>query len=134
VAPPDDIRTLAAMVSRQSLDLNVYAGFLLDALAGALPAEYVTVRRKRSIRRRGDDAPVLAVSVRLGEHRYSLERSSPASVPSVSVGHEVAGVVLSTQVLPLDEWSYRLATALADLARHNLDVTAALQRITTVHV
>ncbi len=129
----DEIRTLAAVVGRQSLDLNVHAGFLLDALAGALPEQYVTVQRKRSIRRRGD-APVLAVSVRLGEHRYVLERSSATAVPSASVGHEVGGVVLSTKVMPLHEWSYRLAGALADLARDNVDVTAALQRITSFQV
>jgi hypothetical protein len=34
-----------AAVARQTLDLNVYAGFLLEALSGALPAEYVTVQQ-----------------------------------------------------------------------------------------
>lgn len=131
---PDEIRVLAAVVGRQTLDLNVYAGFLLDALAGALPPEYVAVQRKRSWRHRGDDAPVLSVSVRLGEQAYVLERASPTVVPVARVAHEVGGIVLSSRVVPLDEWSHGLAAGLADLARDNADTAAALQRLTSFHV
>ena len=131
---PDEIRVLAAVVGRQSLDLNVYAGFLLDALAGALPPEYVAVARKRSWRHRGDDAPVLSVSVRLGERAYVLERATPTAAPVARVAHEVGGIVLSTRVVSLDEWSHGLAAALADLARDNADTAAALQRLTSFYV
>ena len=34
----DELQPLAALVSRQAADLEVYAGFLFAALDGALPA------------------------------------------------------------------------------------------------
>jgi hypothetical protein len=124
---------LAAVVARQTLDLNVYAGFLLETLSGALPAEYVTVERSRSLRRRRD-VPVVAVSVSLGEQRFTLRRASPTAVPEPSISHEVGGITLKSEAVGLAEWAHRLAAALADLAARNADAAAALARITSMEV
>jgi hypothetical protein len=131
-----DVNLLAAVVSRQTLDLNVYAGFLLDALSGALPPEYVTVQRQPSLvgRLRRRDAPVVAVSVLLGEQRFSLRRASPTAVPETVIGHEVRGVVLTSEPVRLDEWARRMAAALAELAERNQEAAAALARITSMEV
>ena len=39
---PEDVPSLAAVVSRQSLDLNTYSAFLLNSLDGALPGVWKT--------------------------------------------------------------------------------------------
>jgi hypothetical protein len=132
----DDVHVLAALVGRQALDLNVYAGFLLNTLSGALPPEYVTVQRESSLvgRLRRREADVVAVSVSLGEQRFTLRRASPTAPAEPSIGHEVGGVVLKSEQVALHDWTQRLATALADLAGRNQDATAALARITSMEV
>jgi hypothetical protein len=135
MSQPDEVSALAAVVGRQSLDLNIYAGFLLSSLDGALPAEVVSVQRKTSLFARSKaDGPILCVTVRLGEQRFVLRRADSAATPAASIAHEVAGVVLKTETIPLDQWSQRLARALAELARHNAATAAALERITAFRV
>lgn len=129
----DDVGVLAAVVGRQALDLNVYAAFLLESLSDALPAEYVTVERARSMFRRRD-SPVVAVSVSLGEQRFTLRRATATARPEPSIGHEVGGIVLKSEPVGLDEWTQRLAVALAELAAGNADSAAALARITSMEV
>ena len=128
----DNVHVLAALVGRQTLDLNVYADFLLNTLTGALPPEYVTVQRSRSLLRR--QGAVLAVSVSLAEQRYTLRRASATARAEPSIGHEVGGVVLKSEPVALDEWTQRLAAALAEAAARNDDATAALARITSMEV
>ena len=135
MSQPDEVSALAAVVSRQSLDLNTYAGFLLSSLDGALPAEVVSVQRKTSLFGRSKaDAPIREVTVRLGEQRFVLQRPNPTAIPAASIAHEVGGVVLRTETIPLDQWSQRLAESLAELARHNAATAAALERITSFRV
>jgi hypothetical protein len=129
----DDVNVLAAVVGRQVLDLNVYAGFLLNTLSGALPPEHVTVEHARSLLRRRD-APVVAVSVSLGEQRFTLRRSSPTARPEPVIAHQVGGIVLKSEPVPLDEWTQRLASALAEQAARDADTAAALARITSMEV
>jgi hypothetical protein len=74
------------------------------------------------------------VSVSLGEQRFTLRRASATARPEPSVGHEVGGIVLKSEPVGLDEWTRRLAAALADLAAGNADSAAALARITSMEV
>ena len=129
--PVPDLAVLAAIVGRQSADLSVYADFLLTNLTGALPPEQVTVERERGrFGRVKDDGAVLAVTVRVGERAYGLRRSKPGAPVTPSVIHEVAGVVLSTKTVGLDEWSRAVAAGLAGLAESNADAAQALSRLT----
>ncbi|HEY3086583.1 MAG TPA: hypothetical protein VGJ59_00780 [Jatrophihabitantaceae bacterium] len=130
---PGRLDELAAVVARQTLDLNVYAGFLLDTLGDALPAEYVMVQRSGSLWRRRD-APIVAVSVSLGEQRFTLRRASVTAVPEPSISHQVGGITLKSEVVALSEWAHRLAAGLAELAARNADAAAALARITSMEV
>ena len=132
---PEDVPSLAAVVSRQSLDLNTYSAFLLNSLDGALPAELIDVRRKSSMfGRTKPGAPILCVTVHLGEQRFVLQRPDPARMPVASVAHEVGGIVLRTETVPLQHWSQLLAAALADYARTNQATADALARITSFDV
>jgi hypothetical protein len=130
---PEEISVLAAIIGRQTLDLNLYASFLQGTLAGALPADYITVERRRSLLRRGQQ-PIVAVSVRLGAHRFVLRRDSAAAAPQASVAHEVGGIVLRTEAVPLAEWADQLAAALSELARSNAEAAAALARLTSYQI
>jgi hypothetical protein len=130
----DEVAVLAAVVGRQTLDLNVYAAFLLESLSGALPAQYVSVERSRSLFRRRDDAPVIAASVSLGEQRFTLRRASATAPPEPSIGHVVGGIVLRSEPVALHEWTQRLAAALSELAAGNAESAAALARITSMEV
>jgi predicted deacylase len=123
---------LAATVSAQAADLKVYAGFLFAALDGALPPEYLTVERKSSLkgRLRGREPEVVSVSVRLGENLFVLRRESVGARVESSVAHQVNGIVLSRQNVPLAQWSQALAVALTRQAESNSAVASALQRLT----
>lgn len=131
-----ELQPLADLVSRQAADLEVYAGFLFSALDGALPPEYLQVERRTPMlgKLRGRQPDVLAVSVRLGETRFTLRRKAVGAQAQSSVSHEVGGIVLSTRQLPLPQWSEQLAQALQQLAQGNDAAAAALQRLTTFTV
>jgi hypothetical protein len=129
--PAPDLAVLAAIVGRQSADLSVYADFLLTSLTGALPPERVTVERERGrFGRVKDGAAVLAVTLRLGERTYGLRRPKLGAPVTPTVIHEVAGVVLSTKTVGLDEWSRAVAAGLGELTEANADAAQALARLT----
>jgi hypothetical protein len=123
---------LAAAVSQQAEDLKVYAGFLFAALDGALPPEYLSVERRSSLggRLRGREPEVTAVSVRLGENLFTLRRPAVGAAVESTIGHQVNGIVLSRQTVPLGPWSQALAAALAQLAQDNSSIASALKRLT----
>jgi len=132
----DELQPLAALVSRQAADLEVYAGFLFAALDGALPADLLRVERRQSVsdRLRGRPGEVLAVSVRLGEQLFGLRRRAVGAPTEASVAHEVGGIVLSTRRLGLADWSQQLAIALHRLASENAGAAVALNRLTSFTV
>jgi len=131
-SPYLDLELLAAELRRHSDDLSLYAGFLLNVLSAALPAELVEVRREGRLKARlaGREPAVLAVSVRLDDHRFELSRDDVARPAAGRIQHESGGVVLSTRAVGVDEWSRAMAAALARLAQHNAAAAAALQRLT----
>jgi hypothetical protein len=131
-----EINSLAALVSQQSSDLELYAGFVFAALDGALPAGYLIVERHGSMsdRMRGKEATVIGVSVRLGQDTYSLRRVGGGPGIESMIFHEVHGIVLSRQAVPLAQWSLALAQALQDVAETNQAAAAALSRLTGFNV
>jgi hypothetical protein len=128
-----DLDLLAAQLRAQAGDLSMYAAFLLTVLAGALPPELVEVRREGRLKARlaGRREPaVTGVSVRLGTHRFELDRPSVGAPPVAAICHESGGVVLSTTRPPIAEWSRALAAALADTAGQHATAIDVLRRLT----
>jgi hypothetical protein len=126
-----DLEVLAANLRRESDDLSLYAGFLINTLSAALPAQMVQVERKAGMFGRvKDDAPVLAVSVLLGDRRFSLRRDGVGRPVRARIGHESGGVVLRTDEVDMDVWSRDLAAALAGYAQRNAAAARALQQLT----
>lgn len=132
MADDPELAILSSVVSRQAADLSLYASFVLESLAGALPPEMITVQRPRSLlgRVKSDTAPT-SVALRLGDNVFTLRRGAQqASVPQASIAHVVRGITLSTDSVPLAEWSQRLAAALAELSTSNEQAAGVLSRLT----
>src|SRR5690349_7116353 len=103
-----DLELLAAALRGHSADLSLYAGFLLNVLSSALPAELIEVDREGKLKARlgGRREPaVLGVAVRLGDQRYELSRPDLGHPATARIRHESGGVVLSTRAVGIDEWS-----------------------------
>jgi hypothetical protein len=127
-----DLELLAAQLRRHTDDLSLYSGMLLNVLSATLPPDLVTVRRESKWKARlsGRREPaVLGISVTVGDHRYELDREDVGARAATRVCHESGGVVLSTKQVSADEWSRRLAAALAEVAGTNAAAVAALQKL-----
>jgi hypothetical protein len=127
-----DLEVLASQLRRHSGDLSLYAGFLLTTLSSALPAEMVTVQRRGSLlgRLRGAEGPVVAVTVLVEGLGFTLRRERVGAAAVATVRHESGGVALRTETVGVDEWSRRLAAALAAYAETNAAAAEALARFT----
>ena len=129
---PDDALSLemvTAALRMDSADVAVYTRVLTKSLSEALPPEYVTVERERSMsdRMRGRPGEVSRVEVHLGDQRMTLAVKNGR--PVAEICREVRGVVLSRQVVPIQQWASALASALIDHAESNAQAAAALRRL-----
>jgi hypothetical protein len=127
-----DLEVLAAGLRRHSGDLSMYAGFLLNTLSAALPAEMVQIERRSGMlaRLRGGEPPVVAVSVLLGGRGFTLRREKVGAPAVATIRHESGGVTLRTETVPIAEWSRQLAAGLAGYAEQNAAAAEALARLT----
>jgi hypothetical protein len=126
-----DIDMLAAGLRRDSADLTTYVHVLLDSLAEALPPDVIQVEHAHGLLRtiKGGEAPVTAVHVTVADRRYSLRQGKHGGAPAATIAHQSGGVVMSSQEVPVDDWSQALAAALAHIAERNARAASALQRI-----
>ncbi|WP_051731723.1 hypothetical protein [Kitasatospora phosalacinea] len=123
------IDLLTAALRRDAADLEVYAQVLAGALADALPADAVTVERRRSLadRMAGRPGRIERLDVSTDERRLSLTVARGRA--SAEVCRVVRGVVLSRRPVPLDEWTRELAAAITARARSDARARAALERL-----
>lgn len=131
---PDDelsLEMVTAALRMDSADVAVYARVLSKSLSEALPPEYVTVERERSMsdRMRGRPGEISKVAVRLGDQLMTLAVRN--GKPSAEICREVRGVVLSRQGVPLQQWAGALASALVAHAESNAAAAQALRRLVT---
>jgi hypothetical protein len=101
---------------------------LLNTLSSALPDRMIAVERERGFRflRRGKAAGVTAVTISVGDRRFRLERARTGSFPSATVEHVVRDIVLSSDGLPLTEWTEALAIELTEAASRDAGVAQAI--------
>lgn len=123
------LEMVAAALRADSSDISIYAKVLTDSLGESLPAGCVTVERARTMADRMRDRPgtVTKVSVRLGEKTMTL--GTQRGAPVAEICHEVRGIVLSRNVVPISEWAAELASGLVELARQNAAAATALRRL-----
>jgi hypothetical protein len=124
-----DLDMVTAALRADSADVAVYARVLTKALGDSLPPGCVSVERDRSVadRMRGRDGTISKVTVRLGELVLTL--GTQRGAPVAEICHEVRGVVLSRQPVPLTDWTAELARALVSHAEQNAAAAAALRRL-----
>jgi len=132
VTEPDDALSLEMVTAALRLDTNdvaIYASVLTKSLSEALPPEYVTVERERSMadRMKGRPGEVSKVEVRLGDQVMSLAVKNGR--PVAQICREVRGVVLSRDTVPIQQWAGALANALMVHAKNNAQAAEALRRL-----
>jgi hypothetical protein len=127
-----DLELLAAQLRRQTEDLSLYGGMLLNVLSAALPANLVEVRREGRLKSRlaGREPAVLGISIELANLRFDLDRADFMARPVTRLGHQSGGVVMSSRVVSAEEWCAALAAALVETAGIDAGALAALQRLT----
>lgn len=129
---PDDnpsLEMVAAALRVDSADAAVYARVLTKSLSEALPQDYVTVERERSMsdRMHGRPGEISKVAVRLEDQIMTL--AVRKGRPVAEICREVRGVVLSRETLPLQQWAGVLASALVAHAESSAQAAEALRRM-----
>jgi hypothetical protein len=126
-----DLEMVTAALRADSADVAVYARVLTESLGESLPPGCVTIERDRSVsdRMRGRPGTVSKITVRLGERVMSLAVRN--GEPAAEICREVRGVVLSRQLVPVQEWAAELARALVGYAEQNARTAEALRRLVT---
>lgn len=125
------MEAVAASLRLDTADLSLYAGFLINNLSGALPAEMVKIERRRGLRQRfgGGEGEVIALSVHVDDLVFTLRRERLDATPTATVAREVGGVVLSRQSVALDAWANELAAVLLRRATGSAATREALERL-----
>lgn len=123
------LEMVAAALRADSSDIAIYAKVLTESLGESLPPGCVSVERTRTMSDRMQNRPgaVTRVAVRLGERTMTLGMHRGA--PVAEICHEVRGIVLSRQAVPVAEWAAELARGLMAHAEQNAAAANALRRL-----
>jgi hypothetical protein len=123
------LEMVTAALRADSTDIAIYARVLTESLGDSLPPGCVTVERSRSMSDRVQNRPgtVTKIAIRLGEQTMTLgvQRGAPVA----EICHEVRGIVLSRNVVPIGEWAAELARGLVAHAEQNAAAATALRRL-----
>jgi hypothetical protein len=123
------LEMVMAALRADSSDIAIYAKVLTDTLGDSLPADCLVIERNRSVTDRVQNRPgtVTKVSVKLGEKNLTLGTRKGA--PVAEICHEVRGIVLSRNQVPIGEWAAELARELVAHAERNAQAATALRRL-----
>jgi hypothetical protein len=116
---------LAASLRASSGDLKTFVEVLADKLEQALPARVAVERR--AVRRFSKEKRVVRIELALGDNRYIAVAQGGAL--ETRCARAVRGVVLKSEVLPLNGWLERLARELAIEAEANEQSRLALEQL-----
>ena len=123
------LELVMAALRADSSDITIYAKVLTESLGDSLPPGCVTVERNRSMSDRARNRPgtVTKISVKLGEKNLTL--GTQRGAPVAEVCHEVRGIVLSRNQVPIADWMAELAKGLVAHAEQNAQAATALRRL-----
>ncbi len=123
--PGLSLEMVTAALRVDSSDAAIYASVLTNSLSEALPPEFVTVERERSMsdRMRGRPGEVSKVEVKLGDQRMTL------AVKNGRPNAEICREVLSRLSVPLQQWAATLASALVSHAESSAQAAEALRKL-----
>jgi hypothetical protein len=121
---------LMAALRADTSDLTIYARVLTESLGESLPPGTVDIERSRrsmADRRQNRAATVTKISVRLGERTMTLGMDRGSLVAEIC--HEVRGIVLSRNTVPISQWVAELAQGLLEQAEQNAAAATALRKL-----
>jgi hypothetical protein len=120
---------VTAALRADSTDVAIYARVLTQSLGEALPSEFVTVDRDRTMsdRMRGRPGEISKIAVQLGDKQMTLSVRNGKT--EAEICRAVRGVVLSRQTVPVSEWAAALAAELVTYAEQNAQAAQALRRL-----
>lgn len=123
------LELVMAALRADSSDIAIYAKVLTESLGDSLPPGCVTIERNRSMSDRARNRPgtVTKVSVKLGEKSMTL--GTHRGAPVAEICHEVRGIVLSRNQVPIAEWAAELAKGLVEHAEQNAQAATALRKL-----
>jgi hypothetical protein len=123
------LEMVTAALRADSSDIAIYARVLTESLGDSLPPGCVSVERNRSMSDRMQNRPgtVTRISVRLGEKTMTLGVHRGA--PVAEICHEVRGIVLSRNAVPIADWAAELARALVANAEQSAAAATALRKL-----
>lgn len=116
---------LAASLRASSGDLKTFVEVLADKLEQALPGRVAVERR--AVRRFSKEKRVARIELALGDNRYIAVAQGGAL--ETRCAKAVRGVVLKSDVLPLDAWLEALAGELAIEAEASEQSRLALEQL-----
>ena len=117
---------VAASLRADAGDTRSLAEALAAKLEAALPAHTRVERRSKRLLSR--EKVVRRVEVAVGEARYSLSVDDRGGAQAVRA-HEVRGIVVKNEPLPVDAWLDAMARDLAELAQASEEGRLALERL-----
>src|SRR5258708_9010272 len=96
---------VTAALRADSTDVAIYARVLAQSLGEALPGDFVSVERDRTMsdRMRGRPGEISKIVAKLGELQMILAVRN--GQPVAEICRAVRGVVLSRQTVPIGEWA-----------------------------
>ena len=115
----------AASLRASSGDLNVFVEVLAEKLEQALPGRVAVERRP--VRRFSKDRRVSRIEVALGDERFIAVASG--GVIETRCAKAVRGVVLKSEVLPVERWLEGLGRELAIEAEASEQSRLALEQL-----
>ena len=124
--PAMGFELVAASIRADAADLATFMDVFAVKLQQALPG-MVSVEREGGLFKR--ERKVRAIRVQLDDKLYELERQHAR--PEAHMSHQVRGITLKKESLPLDDWINELSGHLALHAASNAQARAALERLVT---
>lgn len=115
---------VAAAIRADAADMGTFMEALAAKLNEALPG-HVEVEREGGLFQK--EHRVRLITVDLQDRRYELERVR--SAVEARLAHQVRGIRLKTEVIPLGDWIDTLARHLASYAETNAQARAALGKL-----
>lgn len=124
LSEPLQVDMLAASLRADTTDLPAFMEALAVKLAGALPNMTQVTRQSGLFSR---EHPVKDVAVTLGDYQYRISRERQGQLLTTRA-KVVRGIVLKTDLLPIEQWIEELAASLAQESAQSAQSRAAFER------
>jgi hypothetical protein len=124
LSEPMQVELFASSLRADATDLKAFMEALATKLSGSLPDQTQVMRQSGLFSR---EHPVREIVIMLGDYQYRIIRERQG-FPITSRAKAVRGIVLKTDVIPMEQWIEELATSLAQISMQSEQSRAALER------